>query len=96
MRKPLIVAAVTLLAASTGAALAEHADRSLHRSSPTATMPVSALKQKINLLGYDIRSVEVDDGVFKARIVDRETGSPVKAKFDSATGELLRAAPGSK
>ena len=32
--------------------------------------------------------------VFKARIVDRESGLPVKAKFDPGTGELLRAAPG--
>lgn len=55
-------------------------------------MPVDELKQKINVLGYDIRTVEVDDGVFNARIVDRESGGPVKAKFDPAGGELLRAA----
>lgn len=74
MRKPIILAAITLFAASTGAALAVHADRPLHRTSPSGSMPVDELKQKINLLGYDIRSVEVDDGVFKARIVDRESG----------------------
>ncbi len=94
MRKPIILAAITLFAASTGTALAEHTDRSHHRTSPSS--PVNELKQKINVLGYDIRTVEVDDGVFKDRIVDRESGLPVNAKFDPATGELLRAAPGSE
>jgi hypothetical protein len=72
--------------------LAEHADRSLHRSSPIAAIPVNELKQKIEVLGYDIRTLEVDDGVFKSRITDRESGLPVRAQFDPATGELLRAA----
>lgn len=93
MRKPIILAAITLFTASTGAALAEHADRILHRTSPSASMPGDEFRQKIDVLGYDIRAVEVDDGAFKARIVDRESGLPVKAKFDAATGELLRAAP---
>jgi hypothetical protein len=52
------------------------------------------LKQKIEAIGYDLRTLEVDDGVFKARIVDRRSGLPVRAKFDTITGELLRAAPG--
>ncbi|WP_440639396.1 PepSY domain-containing protein [Bradyrhizobium sp. PUT101] len=95
MRRPIIAfAAISLLAASTATAQAEHADRSLHQTSPSLAMPVDEFKKKIDFLGYDIRTVEVDDGVVKARIVDRESGVPVKAKFDPATGELLRAAPG--
>lgn len=94
MRKPIMFAAIALFAATTGAALAAYADRGLHRTSAGAAMPVDELKQKIDVLGYDVRTVEVDDGVFNARIVDRESGLPVKAKFDPATGELLRAAPG--
>jgi hypothetical protein len=96
MRKPLIFAAITLFAVSTGTAMAEHADHSLHRTSPNRAMLADEFKNRIDSLGYDLRSVEVDDGAFKTRIVDRESGLPVKAKFDSFTGELLRAAPGSE
>jgi hypothetical protein len=94
MRKPIIFAAIALFAVSTGAALAEHADPSLHRTSPSRAMPGEEFKKKIDLLGYDLRSFEVDDGVFKTRIVDRESGLPVKAQFDTVSGELLGAAPG--
>ena len=96
MRKPLIFAAIALFAASTGAALAEGANSSLHQTSQSRAMPVDVLKQKIDALGYDLRSVEVDDGVFKTRIVDRQSRLPVKARFDTVSGELLRAAPGSE
>jgi hypothetical protein len=49
------------------------------------------MKQKIEALGYDIRRLKVDDGVFNAKIVDRQSGGIVKANFDHATGELVRA-----
>ncbi|WP_445217108.1 PepSY domain-containing protein [Bradyrhizobium sp. Pa8] len=96
MRKPIILAAIALFAASSGAALADHADTSLHRTSRNREILLGRLKQKIDTLGYDIRSVELDDGVFKARIVDRQSGLPVRAKFDAVSSELLRAAPGSE
>lgn len=95
MRKQILFAAIALFATMTEPPLAEHADRSLHRSSPIASIPVDELKQKIDVLGYDIRTLELDDGVLKSRIIDRESGLPVKAKFDPAMGELPRAAPGS-
>jgi hypothetical protein len=55
-------------------------------------MPVDEFKKKIDLLGYNLRSLEVDDGVFRTRIVDRQSGLLVKAKFDTVSGGL----PGSE
>jgi len=51
------------------------------------------MKQKIDALGYDVRRLKADDRAFKARIVDRESGGAVKATFDIATGERMRAKP---
>ncbi|MDA9408148.1 PepSY domain-containing protein [Bradyrhizobium sp. CCBAU 45384] len=96
MRKPVIYAAIALFAASTGIALGEDADTPFHRTPRTGAMAQDQIKRQIEVLGYDLGSFELDDGVFKARIVDRESGLPVKAKFDTVTGELLRAAPGSR
>ncbi|MBR1325990.1 PepSY domain-containing protein [Bradyrhizobium ottawaense] len=59
-------------------------------------MAADQLKRQIDALGYDLGRFELDDGVFKTRIFDRQSGLPVKAKFDTVTGELLRAAPGSR
>ena len=53
-------------------------------------------KPVIDALGYDLGSFEPDDGAFNTRIVDRQSGLPVKAQFDKVTGELLRAALGSR
>lgn len=96
MRKPVIDAAIALFAASTGSALAEDADTSFHRASRTGAMATDQLKRQIDALGYDLGSFEPDDGAFNTRIVDRQSGLPVKAQFDKVTGELLRAALGSR
>ncbi|MET4493690.1 hypothetical protein ABIA94_009298 [Bradyrhizobium sp. LA7.1] len=42
-------------------------------------MAVDGIKQKIEAIGYDLTNIELDDGVFKVRIVDRQSGLPVKA-----------------
>lgn len=96
MRKPIIFAAIALFAVSSGTAMAEYVDPSFHRTSPNAAMPAEEFKNKIDALGYELRSVEVDDRVLKTRIVDRQSGLSVKARFDPVTGELLRAAPGAE
>lgn len=49
------------------------------------------MRQKIEALGYNVHRLKVDDGVFKARIVERQSGGVVKATFDLGTGELVRA-----
>jgi hypothetical protein len=74
-QKPIILAAIALFAVSTGAALAEHSDRSLHGLSRSREMPVDEFKKKIDALGYDLRSFEIDDGA------SRPASSTAKAGF---------------
>lgn len=69
------------------------ADRE-HRSNPTATLQqisAESMTRKINDLGYDVRRLELEDGIFKAHLVDRQSGGAVRAIFHGSTGELLRA-----
>jgi hypothetical protein len=49
----------------------------------------------IDALGYDPRIFEVDDGVFKTRIIDRQSGAG-EGSVRYRCGELLRAATGSE
>lgn len=94
MRKLATFAAIALFAASTGAALADDDHSSVREKSQSRATAVDTLKQRIDALGYDVHSVEREDGVFVTRIVDRESKGMVKASFDAGSSELLRAAPG--
>ena len=91
MRKIIALAAIALLAGTAGLALAD-GDRHV-RGDESWNSPIArdTMRQKINDLGYDVRRLEVDDGFYKARIVDRASGGGVKATFSLATGELVRA-----
>jgi hypothetical protein len=53
----------------------------------------TAMKQKIDNLGYDVRRIETERSCFEAEIVDRGSGGGVKATFSKANGELLWAKP---
>ena len=54
-------------------------------------LATDSMKSRIDQLGYDVLRLERDHGAFEARIVDRESGGIVKARFDTVTGDLLRA-----
>ncbi len=53
-----------------------------------------ALLQQIDALGYDVLRLRARDGSFETRMAERSSGGIVRATFDAATGELLRASPG--
>ena len=91
MRKITILAAAAALAITAGQALAgedKHAGESDLRR---PAVSIEAMKQKISDLGYDVRRIKADDGVFKVWIVEREFGGEVKAKFSAQGGELIKA-----
>ena len=95
MRKMTALATIAALAATVGIALAD-GDKRANRTEPaSATMSVETVKSNIERLGYDIRAVKTDDGVFKVRMIDRASGGAVKAKYSAETGDLIRARPGS-
>jgi hypothetical protein len=53
----------------------------------------TAMKQKIDNLGYDVRRIETERSCFEAEIADRGSGGGVKATFSRANGKLLWAKP---
>jgi hypothetical protein len=91
MRKIAIMAAAAALVITAGQALAgedKHAGESDLRR---PAISIEAMKEKISALGYDVRRIKVDDGVFKVWIVERQSGGKVKAKFSAQSGELTKA-----
>ncbi|MDT3685935.1 MAG: PepSY domain-containing protein [Pseudorhodoplanes sp.] len=91
MRKFAILAAAAALAIAAGQASAgedKHAGESDLRR---PAISIEAMKQKISALGYDVRRIKVDDGLFKVWLVERQFGGEVKAKFSAQSGELTKA-----
>jgi hypothetical protein len=85
MQKMIIIAGAAVLLGIGGIGLA------IAGSAGEKANMIRAMKQKIDALGYDVRRLRIDDGVFKTLIVDRESGGAVKATFDRANGEFVRA-----
>ena len=85
MRNVIIPASAALLIGTAGIGLAQDANN------PPKRVSIEAMRQKIETLGYEVRRLKVNDGVFKAQIVERQSGGAVRAIFDLATGELIRA-----
>ena len=57
-------------------------------------IPVEAVQQKVQEMGYEVRRVRFDDGCFKVYITEKTTGGEVEAYYDPSNGELVRARPG--
>ena len=85
-RNTAITASIALLIGAAGVTLAQGS----HAKGPQP-VSISAMRQKIEALAYNVRRIKVDDGVFKAQIVERQSGGAVEAIFDLSTGELIRA-----
>ena len=90
MRKILILATLATLGAVTIPAAAENLNG---RGQGPQANPISAdeMKARIDKLGYDVRRLKSDDGYFKTIIAERNSGGAVRASFNAATGELVRA-----
>ena len=82
------VVAGTLL--MTVAAYAER-DRRNDDAAGTPVISREAMTRKINDLGYDVGHLEAERGHYEAHIIERKSGSTVKARFDGKDGELIRA-----
>lgn len=91
MRKFAILAAAAALAIATGQAFAGENKHDGEFDLRRPTISIEAMKEKISALGYDVRRIKFDDGVFKVWIVERQSGGEVMAKFSTQTGELTKA-----
>jgi peptidase YpeB-like protein len=91
MRTIAALTTIAVLVGATGVALAQGVNSHSKHEPQQQTISINAMKQKIDALGYDVLRLTKDDGVFKAKIVDRQSGGVVRASFDLASGELVRA-----
>lgn len=96
MRNILILATLATLGAAITPAAADDVERGCRQG--TQANPISAddMKARIDKLGYDVRRFKNDDGCFKTTLIERNSGGAVRATFNAATGELVRASPASR
>ncbi len=87
-----LVAAATIAALVVGAPYAlANRDHQTYQSVQNSRISAESMKQKIDDLGYYVRRLEFKHGLYEARIIEKEMSGGVKALFDGATGELIRA-----
>jgi len=55
-------------------------------TSQPAAMTIGAVAAKLESQGYSVRAIELDDGVYEVKVVDRQ-GARLKANLNPATGE---------
>lgn len=84
------ILALAALVAVTAAGAAYATDRTADKVQDRV-ISAEQMKARIDSLGYDVDRIEKDDGAYKARLTDRDSGGKVKARFDPKTGELKRA-----
>ena len=85
MRKVLITAAAILVGAGSAAAAGE----SRHVAAP---WPVREMVRKgLESTGYQVQRIKAEHGAYKVRAVN-DSGFPIKATYNGASGELIRAA----
>ncbi len=95
MRNILTFTSIAVLIGTIGIGTIGPALAQTERPQARQAISIETMKQKIDALGYDVRRVKVHRGVFKARIVERQSGGVVEAIFDRTDGELVRARLGS-
>jgi hypothetical protein len=87
MRTILALAAVAVVG-FTGAAYATDQARD---KTQDRVITADQMKATIDQLGYDVDRMKMDDGAYKARLIDRDSGGTVNAAFNAKTGALMRA-----
>jgi hypothetical protein len=86
MRKALIsLTAITLVGAS---AVAIASDDSRRRMPADDWLSLAAIAGKLSEQGFNVRELEVDDGLYEAKAYDA-SGTYLKLKIDPRTGEVI-------
>jgi hypothetical protein len=96
MRNILILATLATLGAAITPAVADDLERGCRQGAQANPISADDLKARIDKLGYDVRRLKNDDGCFKTTLIERNSGGAVRATFNAATGELVRASLASR
>jgi hypothetical protein len=96
MRKILILATLATLGAATTPAAADDVGRGCRQGAQANPISADDMKARIDKLGYDVGRFKNDDGCFKTTLIERNSSGAVRATFNAATGELVRASLASR
>ncbi len=89
MRTLLIASGFALAMAVSAPILASNDDRSGVDVPRDQWLSVSQIAAKLEAMGYQIREIETEDGVYEVEAVDKN-GQRVEAYVHPATGEILK------
>ena len=91
MRKFLIAGTAALALGAAGAALAAESSG----EPPAGSVGVSSesIRKDLESMGYRVVRIAVRHHTYRTRVIDTETGTPLKLTYDAATGALLEARP---
>jgi hypothetical protein len=96
MRTLLTVAAAALALGAAGVALADndrHRDRDRSVSAAaqnTERFSTDAIRQRLEAVGYRVSRIEAEHDCYEVRATN-DSGYPIKATYDRASGELIEA-----
>jgi hypothetical protein len=76
MRKAIITASIVALIGTVGVALAEGSDPLNHRA-----ISIEAMKQKIDVLGYDVRRLKVDEAASSLQVISHLVQAGLRTSF---------------
>lgn len=89
MRKFLIGAVAALALGVTGASLASESLSVLPKAPEGVSS--STIRTSLESMGYRVDRIEAEHDCWEVRAVAKDNGMAIKAKYDLATGELIRA-----
>lgn len=87
MRKVLMTSALVLATAAAAGFAAASDDGVRVNVSKERWLSIAQIAEKLTAQGYDIREIEIDDGVYEVSAT--KDGKRVKAYFHPASGEIL-------
>lgn len=88
--RTIIVTMTLLLTGAAVPAFAGGQDCHTPFNAQSKVMPVSEVARALEDMGYRVLEIEFEDGCYEVKAVN-DSGYPIKALYDPATGELLGA-----
>lgn len=90
MTKILMIPAVALAFAAAVPAVASESEPQCPASAAAEHVSADTIRAELEAVGYRIDEIEVEDGCYEVEVMN-ESGYPVEAVYEQATGRLVRA-----
>jgi peptidase YpeB-like protein len=89
MRKILIAATAAVALGAAGAVIAGESSVPVRAGSNQVSS--DSIRKGLEGMGYRVAGIEAEHDSYEIRAVDGDTGLPIKATYDAATGDLVKA-----